>query len=210
MRQINLETWSRYSHFRIFNTWDYPHFNMCANVDLTNFYPYTKQAGISFTIAVVYIITRAANTIPEFRTRIREEGVVEHAVVHPSTTILTDNGLFTFCSIEYTQDFPGFAYRAAEQIAQVKNNPSLNNESGDNWLYMTSIPWVTFTSFMHPLDFPVDSIPRFAWGKFFMEGQLIRMPLSVQGHHALMDGLHMGMFYEKVQEYFYNPNSVLK
>jgi chloramphenicol O-acetyltransferase len=26
------------------------------------------------------------------------------------------------------------------------------------------------------------------------------MPLSVQGHHALMDGLHVGMFYRDFQD----------
>lgn len=209
MHQINLENWSRSEHFSVFSAWDYPHFNMCANVDLTAFYPFTKQAGISFTIAVMYVITRAANAIPEFRTRIRDGNVVQHEIVHPSTTILTKSGLFTFCPVKYSQEFSVFAAKAAEKIASVKNNPALENEPGDDWLYMTAIPWVTFTSFMHPINFPVDSIPRFAWGKFFWEADLIRMPLSVQAHHALMDGLHMGQFYAKVQEYYHNPGQVL-
>jgi chloramphenicol O-acetyltransferase type A len=75
---------------------------------------------------------------------------------------------------------------------------------------MTAIPWVSFTSFMHPLDLsPVDSVPRFAWGKFFADGELLKMPLSVQAHHALMDGLHVGRFYEIVQDYLHHPGSVL-
>ena len=33
---------------------------------------------------------------------------------------------------------------------------------------------------VHPMHFhPVDSIPRFAWGKYFQEGDTLRMPLSV-------------------------------
>jgi chloramphenicol O-acetyltransferase type A len=35
------------------------------------------------------------------------------------------------------------------------------------------------------------------------------MPLDVQAHHALMDGLHMGRFFEKAQDYLHNPESVL-
>jgi len=56
---------------------------------------------------------------------------------------------------------------------------------------------------------PVDSVPRFAWGKYFEEGQFLKMPLSVQGHHALMDGLHMGRYYAEVQEYLHEPEFVL-
>jgi chloramphenicol O-acetyltransferase type A len=63
---------------------------------------------------------------------------------------------------------------------------------------------------MHPLDmYPVDSVPRFAWGKFYEDGQLLKMPLSVQGHHALMDGLHVGRFYAEVQDYLDHPCFVL-
>ncbi|GAJ11988.1 unnamed protein product, partial [marine sediment metagenome] len=113
MRYINLETWPRHEHFKIFNTFDYPHFNMCANVDLTTFYPIVKQRGVSFTVAIVYVLSRASNAIPEFRYRIRARKVVEHEIVHPSTTILVDEDLFTFCTIDYIEDFSKFAVRAA-------------------------------------------------------------------------------------------------
>ena len=48
---------------------------------------------------------------------------------------------------------------------------------------------------------PVDSIPRIAWGKFFSKGDRIKMPLSVQIHHALADGIHVGRYFNLVQEY---------
>ena len=211
MRHIDLETWPRRVQFGLFSTWDYPHFSMCANVDLTAFYPFVKQRGISFNVATVYAIARAANTIPEFRYRIRGEEVVEHEIVHPATTILVDEDLFSFCTIEYAEDFSVFAARAAEQIAYVQEHPTLEDEPGqDNLFYMTAIPWVSFTSFMHPLDLsPADSVPRFAWGKFFQDGEFLKMPLSVQAHHALMDGIHMGRFYAEVQDYLHHPGSVI-
>jgi len=77
-------------------------------------------------------------------------------------------------------------------------------------LFMTSIPWVSFTGFMHPVKLsPADSVPRFAWGKFRGEGQKTVMPLSVQGHHALMDGLHAGLFYEEFQRLSDNPELLI-
>ncbi len=79
----------------------------------------------------------------------------------------------------------------------MKNNPTLKDPPGrDDLLYMTAIPWVSFTSFVHPMRLhPADYVPRFAWGKYFEEGKRLKMPLSVQGHHALLDGIHMGKFY---------------
>jgi chloramphenicol O-acetyltransferase type A len=211
MRRIDLQTWPRREPFNVFSAWDHPHFNMCANVDLTVFYPALKQRGISFTVAVVYVLARASNAIPEFRYRLRAGEVVEHKVVHPSTTILAGADLFSFCTFDYDEKFLAFAAGAAERIAYVKEHPSLQGEPGrDDLLYMTAIPWVSFTSFKHPMHLhPADSIPRFAWGKYFEEGKSLKMPLSVQGHHALMDGIHIGKFYAEVQDYLNRPGYVL-
>ncbi len=211
MRHIDIETWPRREHFKAFRAFDFPHFNMCANVDLTAFYPFVKQHSISFNLAVVYVLTRAANAVPEFRYRIRGDEVVEHEIVHPSSTIMGKNEVFSFCSMEYRENFPGFIERNSEKIARVRERPRLFEEGQgrDDLLFMTAIPWVSFTSFMHPLVFPVDSVPRFAWGKLFEDGEYLKMPLSVQAHHALMDGLHMGRYYEMVQEYLQMPEVVL-
>jgi chloramphenicol O-acetyltransferase type A len=211
MRKIDMQAWSRREHFELFNTFNHPHFNMCANVDLTRFHPYVKGHGYSFTTAIIYVISRAANAIPEFRYRMRDEEIVEHETVSPSLTILVDNDLFSFCTIDYCQDFGEFAGRAARQIVAVKEHPTLKDPPGrDDLLYMTAIPWVSFTSFTHPMRLhPADSVPRFAWGKYFEEGGILKMPLSVQGHHAIMDGIHMGKFYAEVQDYLHCPDLVL-
>lgn len=211
MRKIDLETWSRREHFSVFQAWDCPHFNMCANIDLTKFFPVIKQRDISFNVAVVYVLARSANAIPEFRLRIHENEVVEYDIVHPSSTIMAQEDLFTFCTFEYAESFAEFAAKAADKISYIKSNPSLEDAPGeDDLLFLTAIPWVSFTSFMHPLDLnPVDSVPRFAWGKYFQEGDQLKMPLSVQGHHALMDGIHIGRYYEKVQFYLDHPEIAL-
>jgi hypothetical protein len=41
------------------------------------------------------------------------------------------------------------------------------------------------------------------------DGDSLKMPLAVQGHHALMDGVHVGKFYAKAQDYFHQPELVL-
>ena len=211
MRYIDMQTWSRRNHFKVFSSFNHPHFSMCVNVDVTAFYPFVKRNGYSLTVSMVYVISRASNAIPEFRQRIRGDQVVEHEIVSPSFSILTDVDLFSFCAVEYAEDFSEFARRAEKNIADVKAHPDLEaNPEKDEMLYMTSIPWVSFTSFTHPMQFhPADSIPRFAWGKYFQDGDTLKMPLSVQGHHAVMDGIHVGRFYETVQDYLHHPEIVL-
>jgi len=210
MRYIDMQTWPRQRLFALYATFDHPHFGMCANVDLAAFYPAVKQQGHSVTLAIIYVITRTANAIPEFRYRMHGQQVVEHEVVRPSTTILAKDDLFSFCYFDYVEDFPIFAAKAAERIAYMREHPTVENDPGDDVLYMTAIPWVSFTAFMHPANLqPPDSVPRFAWGKFFQDGQLLKMPLGVQGHHALMDGQHVGRFYAELQNWLDHPDLFL-
>lgn len=52
-----------------------------------------------------------------------------------------------------------------------------------------------FTSFSHARNWGTeDAIPKFAFGRFEAQGQHIWMPLSVEVHHGLMDGVHLGDF----------------
>ena len=211
MRTIDLSTWSRREHYELFSTYGYPHWGMCANVDLTKFYPTVKQGGYSFTIAVVYMIARTANAVPAFRYRIRGDQVVEHELVHPGFTFLSEGmDAFSFCIVEYDPDFKRFSATALEQIDYIKANPWVRVPPQDDVLYSSAIPWVSFTSFLHPMHLqPEDSIPRFAWGKYFQEGERLKMPLAVQGHHALLDGVHAGAYYSKFQEFLDQPEIIL-
>lgn len=207
MREVDLRTWRRRQHFELFRTFDHPHFNMCANLELKAFEQHARDRGVPFTVAFVYAITRSANDVPEFRLRIRSGKVIEHETVSPSVTILVDDDLFSFCTIPYCASFPEFADRAIAMMAHVKEHPTLEDEPGrDDLLYMTALPWVSFTSFTHPMRLhPADSIPRFAWGRFYRDGHGLKIPLSVQGHHALMDGIHMARFYAGLEARLLHP-----
>jgi len=211
MRYLDMETWPRREHFTLFNSFNHPHFGVCANMDVTALRRYVRQHEYSFTVAVVYLIARAANAVPEFRLRIRDAAVVEHEHVDPSFTILVGHELFGFCTIGYAPDFPAFSREAEGQIAYMQAHPTLINEaSRDDVLYMTAFPWVSFTGFIHPMQqHPADSIPRFAFGKVFGAPGRRQMPLNVQGHHALMDGVHVGKFYTLLEGYLAQPELTL-
>jgi chloramphenicol O-acetyltransferase type A len=69
----------------------------------------------------------------------------------------------------------------------------------DDWFYMSCLPWVDFTAMTNPVDGPDDCVPRVTWGKFVPHSGAWRLSVSVQVHHALVDGLHLGRFYETLQ-----------
>jgi chloramphenicol O-acetyltransferase type A len=201
VRRIDFASWPRRKHYELFSAYAYPYFNLCADVDVAPLVRAARAGRSSFTAHLLYPLARAANSIPELRHRIRGDDVIEHGVVHPATTVLGEDDLFAFCFIEYVEDGGAFVRSAIEALECARRSPSIEDEPGrDDFLFMTAIPWVSFTSMMHPVPLsPPDSAPRIAWGRFRTEGGRMPMPLSLHAHHGLVDGIHAGRFYERVQ-----------
>ncbi|AZR74387.1 chloramphenicol acetyltransferase [Anoxybacter fermentans] len=212
MKYIDLDNWPRKRHFNFFKQMDYPHFSLCANVDLTKIYPFIKENNLSFFKTILYIAVRTANNIKEFRYRIRGEKIIEHEIIHPAFTVLREDEVFSFCRADYKEDFIEFCKEVAKKMDMVKKNLCLEDEPGkDNHLIITSIPWISFTSLSHPINLdPTDSIPRIAWGKYFKENGKLKIPLSVQVHHALMDGLHVGKYFSAFQNLLNHPEKIIE
>lgn len=207
MKYLDIENWKRVNHYNYFRELDYPHFSICANVEVTRFIKFIKDKGGSFFLSFLYASAKTANSIEEFRFRIREDKVVVHDMVSPSFTMMTSKEVFTFCTARYIDEYKEFYKNAALEMQKTKDNVSIKDEPGrDDLLYITSIPWVSFTNITHPIQMKtVDSIPRISWGKYFEENEKVKLPLSVQAHHALVDGSHVGQYFMRIQEILDNP-----
>jgi len=207
MQWIDMDAWPRRRHYDFFTGMDQPYFSLTAEVDVSRFYEAVKGGGHSLTVAMAHVLARCAIAIPEFRMRIRDGRVLLHDTVSPSFTLLAADDLFSFCTVPYHPDFLIFEARARKRIAEVKNSPTLaDGPNEDNLLYMTSIPWVHFTAIEHPKHFsPPHSVPQLAWGRIVQRDGRRLMPLNLQVHHGLMDGLHAGRFFERVQQALDHP-----
>ncbi len=202
MRYLNIDSWERKEHYRFFKEMDYPHFNICGNVDITELAGYVKERGDSIFLALLYASVAAANSIEEFRYRIRKDKVVVHDIVSPSFTMMTSKNVFSFCNVPFVDGYTEFCRHASEEMEKVKHNECMKDEPGrDDLLYITSIPWISFTGITHPIDIKSgECIPRISWGKYYEVGERVKLPLSVQVHHALMDGAHVGQYFMVFQE----------
>ena len=193
----------RQRHFEFFKNMNHPHFNICANVDITPLWKNLKEKKQPFTPTIVFLVAKTANQIKEFRWRIRDGEVVEHEIVHPSYTVWTEVAdVFSFCEVKFQPDFKSFITDAAARMEAMRKNPSFEDEVGrDDYLFLSAIPWVSFTSFQHAMPYhPTDSVPRITWGKVFESEGKTLMPLSVQVHHALVDGRHVGQYFQQIEK----------
>ena len=216
-RTIDLDSWPRREHYEYFKKYPVPFFSITTSVDVTLLRKTLKMRDVSFTIGLLYVLSRAANDVPQFRQRIREGAPIEFPCVHPGVTVLCEGDVFRFCSLTYFDSLGRFASEATEAMELVRQGELLVPESlveegrlRDDMLYCTSLPWFSFSGMLHPLGpDPMDSVPRIAWGRFEeKEGKLV-MPLNVQAHHALVDGIHLARFFQKVEDFIQNVETAL-
>jgi chloramphenicol O-acetyltransferase type A len=204
MQYIDMDRWSRKEHFDFFYKMDYPQFNVSMNLDVTNFLQFVKEHHLSFYYAMIFASTYTANQIVDFRYRIRGDKVVLHDKVNASfTDIMKDSDLFKMVMVEMSDEIIAFTHQAKEQSEKQKEFIIYENaEERDDLLYFTCVPWFSYTQLTHPIALSrEDSVPKIAWGKYFREGDKVMLPFSIQANHALMDGIHVGRYIEKLQGY---------
>lgn len=74
-------------------------------------------------------------------------------------------------------------------------------EVRQNEVHYSAILWVKFTSLSHSRNYSNEySCPKFSFGKITLKNGKRTMPVSINVHHALMDGYHVGLFIEKFQK----------
>lgn len=132
----------------------------------------------------------------------RGDQVVEHQQIDPSFTLLNEDKSLTFCNSVYSANPAAFFKNVDKSIAGVAHNPAAaDKEANDGMIYASCLPWIDFTSISHPMKVDnTDCIPRISWGKFTCTNNRWFMPVSIQLHHGLADGYHVGLFFEKLEE----------
>jgi len=206
---LDLETWSRRQLFDFFITYTNPYFNITTQVDITNLLTFVRdRPRTKVSLAIHYFALRAANETEPFRYRLKDGKVFVYDVINGGTTVLLPNESFAYAYFNYEQDFQKFVGDMGNAVDEVRNGTGpLKPTMRDDVIYHTTLPWISFTSFMHArTPGRGDSVPRLVFGKFTKEGERTLMPISVEVHHALMDGLHVGRFLSRLEEMFASPD----
>jgi len=206
---LDTSTWPRRDAFEYFRGFDKPYFNVCTRLDVAPLKAtLAARGGGSLMLAYYFIALRLANEQEPFRLRLEGGRVRVHEVVHGATTVLRDDESFAFAYIDHDTDFARFAQRSAAVIAALRDPQAAFEPRVDEagMLHFTTLPWVHFTSFSHARNWGrEDSVPKLAFGRIAADGPHQWLPLSVEVHHALMDGLHVGRYLEAFEAALREP-----
>ena len=201
-KEIDIQTWNRKTTFEFFKDYEDPFFNVTANLDVTSLYGFCKENNLSFALANLFYSLQTANEIREFRLRLKDGKVVEFEKIHATQTISGDDETFSFGYFELKENVFEFNEAGKKAIEKYKRLKTFDVETGRiDLIYYSVIPWVSFTSFKHAGRFDnQQTVPRMVFGKMFEENRRRKIPFSVEVNHALVDGFHVGKYFNRLQE----------
>ena len=210
-KYLDLEKWIRKDVFEFFLAFDKPYFNICTQLDITPLLTALGDRKVSVSLAYHYFALRAANEIEPFRYRLKDGQVIVYDVIHGGTTVLLPSEIFTLTYFEYVPSFKKFMAGAELAMKEaVSGDGAFRPNPRDDMIHFTTLPWVSFTSFSHARNWGrEDSVPKIAFGKFTKANERTLLPFSVEVHHALMDGLHVGRYVARLEEALRDPETFL-
>lgn len=217
MKKIDVEKMDRRKTYEWFKTFKNPTYGVNVNLDVTKLVKYTKETNSSFFINFLFILVKSLNDIPEMKQRFVDKEPVEYDVCNPAITVLTKNDTFENVRFSYVDNYHEFYNIAKENIDKAKNediltSDSYNLENTYNEYYITSVPWINFTSVTHPIPEDVNSlsVPRICFGKFVLNNEKYEMPFNITVSHVFVDGFHISKFLKKIEGYLDNVDDILK
>ena len=200
-QKMDLAVWERREIFDFFSGSSNPFYMVTFRQNVTKLVQYTKQNHISFYYALVYLCTKAINSVPAFHYVIRQSDVYWLPERSPSFTDLKKgSGLFHIVTMPCADSMIDFCEQAGERSRKQSVFIDTDMES-DALIFFSCIPWVDMTALTNERDWSSqeakdDSIPRIAWGKYVKAGDQLELGMSIEVNHRLIDGIHIGQFAE--------------
>ncbi len=197
---IDLSTWKRRDHYLWFRKYEQPFFSVTVDIDVTAAWKSSLRSGaVSFFLTSLFTMLKAANDVEAFRLRLRPRGVWRHDRVAVGPTVMRRDETFGFSRLEPADTLQEFAARGRAAIAHAAARRGLESpkKSSDDIIFHSVLRWIRFTSFANALPGGGDSIPRIVFGQCTRERGRMKMPVAVEVHHALVDGLDVARFFER-------------
>ena len=194
---IDMENWDRKEFYEHFINEVVCSYSITVNLDITNL----RDARLY--PAMIWLLTKTVNEMPEFRTSLTKAGLGIYDSMHPMYTVFNkENKNFSGIWSYYSEHYMEFLKNYDEDVRVYSKSTRYAPKDGtpENSFNISMVPWLEFTSCnLNIYDDGKFLLPIFTMGKYFERDGKRLLPLAIQVHHAVCDGYHVGLFVEKLQ-----------
>lgn len=209
-----MDNWTRKEHFEHYFSNVRCSYSATVNIDITDLFAELKLKGIKHYPAQIYMLATVVNQFPEFRMSLDEQGKLGYwEEVYPLYTVLNqETETFSCIWSPYSSNFQNFYTACVADIGKYATGKfAPQNDTPLNIFTISSVPWVDFTAFnINAFTNGEYLLPIFTIGQYIENSGRLSMPLAIQVHHAVCDGLHLGRFVEALRDMAKNAQQWLR
>lgn len=202
--EVDFLTWPRTEIFHFFRNFEDPFFHVTVPVPVTGLKANAGKGEGRFFLSYLHAALAALNQTPALKLRFHREGAARYETIHAGCTILRADNTFGFVFFPWHPDREAFIQEGILRIQEGKNATGLTPfDERPDVAFFSVLPWISFTSFKnahrHSQD---DGFPRIVFGKAYQQVNEWYLPVALEVHHALVDGVDAGMFYQNLEKNF--------
>ena len=159
----------------------------------------SRKTGIKFNVLLCWCICKAASSIEEFYLLPEPGHMYRYDKLAVNVIVQNEKGGITLCDVPYSEDIRQFNadyMRVTSLAAKTCEGTSLE----DAMIIGTSaLPCTELDVIVNQYSGRWNN-PFLAWGKYRKGFFRTTLPISLQFHHAQMDGMQAGRFLNNLQE----------
>lgn len=198
-KEINPQESSRAEAFSMWMSSPQPMVTLVKTFDVSRLRKASRKMGTKFTVLLCWCICKAASSIEEFYLLPVPGHLYRFDKLAVNVIVLNDKGGITLCDVPYSEDLSQFS-ADYQKMTSLAAKTCQHSSLDDSMIIGTSaLPQTELDVIVNQYSGRWNN-PFLAWGKYRKGLFRTTLPISLQFHHAQIDGAQACHFLDNLQD----------
>lgn len=203
--EINSKETSRAEAFSMWMSSPVPMVTLVKTFDVGRLVKVSRRTGMKFTMLMCWCMGKAASSIEEFFLLPEDGRLFRYDRLAINIVVQNVKGGINLCDVPYSDDVEQFNADYLELTSQAAE--TCKSTALDDYMILgtSALPQTELDCIVNQYSGRYNN-PFLAWGRYRKGWLKTTLPVSLQFHHAQMDGGHAVRFLQRLQEEIKNIN----
>ena len=197
--EVNPKETSRAEAFELWMASPVPVVTMVKTIDVSRLRKVSRKTGIKFTVLICWCIGKAASSIDEFFLLPVKDHLFRYDKLAINVIVQNSKGGISLCDIPYSDDIRQFNADYSELTGKAADTCKSSSLEDCMIIGTSALPQMEFYCIVNQYSGRYNN-PFLAWGRYRKGLFKTTLPISLQFHHAQMDGAHVCCFLSNLQD----------
>ena len=198
-REINPQESTRAEAFSMWMSSPMPMVTLVKTFDVSRLIKVSKKSGIKFNVLMCWCMGKAAKNIREFYLLPEQGKLFQFDRLAINIVVQNVKGGTSLCDVPYSDDIEQFNADYLELTCQAANTCKSTALEDYMIIGTSALPQTELDCIVNQYSGRWNN-PFLAWGRYRKGLFKTTLPISLQFHHAQMDGAHACHFLDNLQD----------